>query len=108
MAKEWCAIKGPAINKVAAGTTHNTLLNFIKLPPLEDKFQRELDIARRVKRIRCCNSAEIAGVCWNTIGTKRTDHTSGHSEKRRVADVERFSPELEFHILLNREVLEYG
>src|SRR5689334_14358485 len=74
--------------------------------PLENEFQRKLDIARRVERVSCCNPAEVAGVCWNTVGINCTEDISRHSEQWRVADVERLNAELEFRVFLNGEVLE--
>src|ERR1051326_61514 len=75
--------------------------------PLENKFQRKLDIARRVERVSCCNPAEVAGICWNTGCIKPTEDIPRHSEQWRVADVERLDAELELRVFLNREVLEY-
>src|SRR5262252_6340912 len=73
---------------------------------LEDQLQRKLDIARRVERIGCRNTAEVSGARWNTVTVEAADDITRHSKQRRVGDVERFSTELQLHCFTDSEVLE--
>src|SRR5215831_12798801 len=74
---------------------------------LEDQLQRKLDIARRIERIRCCNTAEVSSARWSTVTVEAADDIARHSKQRRIRDVEGFRTELQFHFFSDTEVLEH-
>ena len=77
----------------------------------EDKLQRELNIARRVKGTRSGNFAKIASLrrsCGGPIGTSpaAADY-SGRRKCWRICEIECLSAELEIHSLSDHKRLEH-